>query len=225
MNRSTSSASNSTELSEDIVVVGRGVPSHSKKFRCLAYCIAGLENNSSWVRLYPIRSTRYSSRLNKSDIIRVRISDEHSDFRSESKKPDLSAPPNIIGVVPKEDHLQLLNDNLDSGTFLHDDSWKGRKTLGLIKPIYPEFKIDKNRILVKYKCDHKRCKGHLTEVHHYTMEEYELEDRIFSDRNGLEKSLIELNRQILLHRKQLWFVMGTILNHPRVWIIIEVYIT
>ena len=225
MSQSMSSSLNLEELSEPIIVLGRGVTSHSDKYRCLAHCIAGLENNSRWIRLYPIRYRNEGSKPKKFDIIRIKVIDDNPEFRVESRKPDIAVAPVKIGVVTEKERITILKNNLDSGKFLHDNSWRGTKTLGLINPKYPEFVIDKNKILVRYKCDYSECNRHVTEVPHCTMEEYGLQDRIFEDRSGLEESLIELNRQILLHRKQLWFVMGTILTHPQKWILIEIHIT
>ena len=158
--------------------------------------------------------------------IQAKIADDNPEkLRPETRKTDLSVPINIINTVNDETKIKILNNNLDSGSFLHDASWNGIKTLGLVKPIHPEFKIFENKILVKYKCNEDGCKGHTHEVPHHTMEEYDLQNKILTDKNALEDSLVELNRQVLLKKKELWFVMGTILTHPKKWILIEIIIT
>ena len=238
MKRSTSSGSKSQKSSskvrkapkrfrwsESIIVLGEGIDHWSRNYRRLTHCIAGIGESGGWIRLYPI----IPFNIQTFNIIRVAIRDKHPErIRPESRKVHADAPLKIIEHIKDEKKkIKILKTHLDSGKFLHDDSWKRIKTLGLIQPIYPEFEVnrEKRQVTVRYKCDAPECSGHRCAV----LDAYKI-DRVGRrwlrmSPNKIETKLVTLNREHLLGRNQLWFVMGTLLNHPQKWIVVEVHVT
>lgn len=227
MNQSMSSNLNSTEWSEEITVLGRGIPHHSRRYSCLAYCVAGISEINGWLRLYPILFRDEATRVANFEVIKVKIQKHNPEkIRPETRYIRLHPPIKKIDHVADDDvRIKILKKYLDRGDFLHDESWNGTKTLGLIQPIYPEFNIDRNKIVVRYKCNSPICNGHTGEIPHHTMVEYKIQERIHTCPEILEKELLLLERQVLLQRQQLWFVMGTHRTHPNRWLIIEVHTT
>lgn len=210
--------------SEKIIVLGRGVvhPSRTYKRRC--YCVAGIGEKSGWLRLYPVDAT---ISIENFDIIQAAIREEHAEKnRPETRKICLDPPPQKVEhIYDEKKRLQILTDNLDDGTFLHDESWRGIKSLGLIQPIYPEFEVEENRVIVRYKCNYSNCKGHVNEVMDWSLiDKKERRGRIEHPKE-LEDKLLSIQRNHLLRRKQLWFVMGTHRLHPQRWLLIEFHIT
>lgn len=227
MSRSMLSNSKLIKWSEPVTILGRGVPNFSRKYRCLSYCIAGVGNKSDWLRLYPLLFKNEDTRVNNFDIIKVKIRDGKPEkLRPESRKVCLYPSFKKINRISDEiTRIKLLENYTDSGEFLHNESWRGIKTLGLIQPLYPEFEISGNKVIVKYKCNASHCRGHITEIPSYTMEDYQITEYINTDPGLLEKQLLLLKREVLLQRKKLWFVMGTHALHPSKWILIEAHIT
>ena len=211
--------------SEKIIVLGRGVVHPSATYKCRCYCVAGIGEKSGWLRLYPIAA---NITIQNFDVIRVAIKDEHPEsHRPETRKIFLNPPPKIVGhISDKKKQLEILQNNLDSGTFLHDKSWRGKKSLGLIKPIYPEFEIEDNhKVIVRYKCDVQTCRGHINEVMDWSVIDKKSKRGKITNPKELEEKLLSLTREVLLERKQLWFVMGTHRLYPSRWLLIEFHIT
>ena len=215
----------SLRWSKKIIVLGRGVLHPSRTYRCVCYCIAGIDEASNWLRLYPVRKT--PELIQNFDIIQVAIREEHVEkHRLETRKIYLDPPPKKVGhISDKKKRLQILEDNLESGTFMHDESWYGIKSLGLIQPIYPDFEIEDNKVIVRYKCDYSRCRGHRDEVMDWSIIDKRGRRGHINHPEELEDKLLFLERQHLLRRKQLWFVMGTHRRHPHVWLLIEFHVT
>ena len=175
--------------------------------------------------MYPIRKT--PELIHNFDIIQVAIRKEHAEKdRPETRKICLDPPPKKVGYMADENaRLQILQNNLDNGTFMHDESWRGVKSLGLIQPIYPDFEVEENKVIVRYKCDYSRCKGHCNEVMDWSIIDERGRRGHINHPKELEDKLLFLERQHLLRRQQLWFVMGTHRRHPHVWLLIEFHIT
>ena len=215
----------SLRWSEKIIVLGRGAIHPSRTYRCLCYCVAGIGQVSGWLRLYPVRKT--PELIQNFDIIQVAIRKEHAEKdRPETWKIYLDPPPKKVGYITDEKtQLQILKDNLDEGTFMHDESWRGVKSLGLIQPIYPDFEIEDNKVIVRYRCNYPRCRGHRNEVMDWSTIDKRGRRGHINHPKELEDKLLFLERQHLLRRQQLWFVMGTHRRHPHVWILIEFHMT
>lgn len=147
--------------------------------------------------------------------------------RPETRKILLNPPPKIVDhVSDKSKQLEILQKHVESGIFLHDESWKGKKSLGLIQPIYPEFEVEDNqKVVVRYKCNMQNCKGHINEVMDWVVINPKSKRAKISNHRELEDKLLSLTREVLLKRKQLWFVMGTHRLHPSRWLLIEFHVT
>jgi len=210
--------------SEPVIVIGEGIDNWSRKYRTLTCCIAGVGEKSGWIRLYPM----FPSSVQPFDIVQVAVRDEHPErIRPESRKVHVSVPPKRIKrIADEKEKIRLLEKHLNQGGFLHNDSWNGVKTLGLIKPIYPEFEIDKGAkdIKVKFQCNSLRCLGHRCEVHDAFKSDRVGRKRLRASLNKIEPKLVNLQRNHLLGRNQLWFVVGTIYYHPQRWIVVEILI-
>jgi len=206
--------------------LGRGITQYSRKFKCLAYCLAGINEIDGWLRLYPVLFRSEDTRIPTFEVIKVRIQKHNPEkIRPETRHIHLYPSIKRIDQIGGNDCIKILKKYLDHGDFLHDGSWNGTKTLGLIHPINPEFDIDGNKIVVRYKCDSPICNGHNTEMPHHTLVNYKIQERIHTCPEVLEKELLLLERQVLLQRKQLWLVMGTHRTHPDRWLIIEAHVT
>lgn len=221
MKQSTLSASNSQEWSEPVIVLGKGVPAYSTKYGCLTYCVAGVVESSGWLRLYPLFAEQVISSIQpieKFDVIRV----IYRHKRPEPKRPESRKI--YPEFVEKVDHVndeglrsKILNQYTESGTFLHDDSWRGRKTLGMIKPFKLNFIAVQGIPKVRFQCN-DACAGHICEVG-------ELKRFNSVGRTIPEKTKNELEKRLnTLRKKQLRFVMGTDSRHPQVWLLISVHV-
>lgn len=215
---------NELNWSEQIVVIGRGVEQWSRKYGTLTHCIAGIGASGKWIRLFPLPQTK----IELFDVIQAAIVDEQPEsFRPESRKVHFRNPiKKVSQIKATRDKLKILQDHLDSGDFLHDDSWNGKKTLGLIQPVYPEFKVDRNRkkIIAKYKCDAQGCLGHLQEVFGIYNVDRVGRRRLCAKLDEIKSKIVQLYRERLLDRNILWFVMGTVKFHPSRWIIVEILV-
>lgn len=214
----------SLRWAEKIIVLGRGATHPSRTYRCKCYCIAGIGTVSGWMRLYPVAVG--PERVQNFDIIQVAIRKEHAEKdRPETRKIYLNPPPKKVGHISDEKaQLQILKNNLDDGTFMHDESWRGVKSLGLIQPIYPDFEVEEDKVIVRYKCNYPRCRGHINEVMDWSIIDKRGRRGHIDHPKELEDRLLFLERQHLLRRQQLWFVMGTHRRHPHRWLLIEFHI-
>ena len=205
-------------LSEPIIVMGKGVPAYSTKFGCLTYCIAGLNMKGHWLRLYPLFLERVIASINyiqEFDVIRViYVNKKPESNRPESRKI-LPESIEIIGHVKKEKQLEILERFSEPGEFLHNDSWDGVKTLGMINPLDSAFFIDKGVPKVKFKCS-SSCKGHLCEIGEIM--KYDSVGRTIVQKDHLLEEKLSRFKD-----KSLRFVMGTIRRHPSRWLLISIH--
>lgn len=210
--------------SEPIIVFGEGIDNWSRKYRTLTHCIAGIGEKSGWIRLYPISSRS----IQTFDVVQFAIRDEHPDkIRPESRKVHVDVSPKTVNRVEGEKaRIEILGEHLNHVEFLHNDSWRGKKTLGLIQPIYPEFIIDRERkdVKVKFKCCASRCLGHRCGVLDVFKRDRVGRKRLRAPLSKIDPKLVNLQRNHLLGRNQLWFVMGTLYYHPHRWIVVEIHV-
>jgi len=106
-------------------------------------CTAGILNNGSWIRIYPIpfRNMPYSQQYKKYDWIRLDLVKKKTDERIESYSPKKMFDEKImieghIGTDKKwEERKNLLLKNVYlSMQDLIDDSYHQKKSLGVVKP-------------------------------------------------------------------------------------------
>lgn len=211
--------------SEKIVVLGRGVSHPSRTYRRICYCIAGIRKGSEWLRLYPVELK--GKRIQNFDVIHVAIRDDSPEsLRPETRKTFIRPFPKVVGhITDQKIRLEILWNNLDSGEFLHDESWRGVKSLGLIQPLYPDFEVEDRRLMVRYKCNVSGCKSHINEVMDWDILDQKSKRGHIDNPSELEEKFLRLERQHLLGRKQLWFVMGTLKLHPANWLLIDFHVT
>jgi len=221
MRQSTLSASSSQKWSEPIIALGKGVPAYSTKYGCLTYCVAGVGESSGWLRLYPLFAEQVISSVQpveKFDVIRVIYRHKRPErTRPESRKiyPEF---------VEKVDHIdddsvrrKIIHQYTEPGTFLHDDSWRGRKTLGMIQPLKPYFLVVQGVPKVRFQCC-DACGGHLCEVGE--LKKFDSVGRVIPE---TASSKLE-SRLESLRRRELRFVMGTDSRHPQRWLLISVHV-
>lgn len=94
---------------ERILITVKTYPAPSKTYEELV-CTAGLREDGSWVRLYPIpfRKMDYSKQYKKYDWIEVAIGRKKGDFRKESHYPISEI--NIVGKIGTENDWQARKD-------------------------------------------------------------------------------------------------------------------
>jgi len=219
MKQSTLSVSSFPKWSEPITVLGKGVPAYSSKFGCLTYCVAGVGESGSWYRLYPLFYEKLISRIvlvEKFDMIRVGLSELHPESnRPESRKIYPEYVERIGRIEDALERSRILSRYTEHGDFLHDDSWNGRKTLGMIKPKKTEFTVAQRIPKAKFTCDDNRCSGHICEIGE--LMKFDVMGRpILENRETLE------SRLGLIKKEDMRFVMGTLANHPQRWILISI---
>lgn len=186
-------------------------------------CIAGVGEVSGWLRLYPVFVCSIMpgvEPIEKYDVIRTVFREKRAEHkRPESRKiyPELIER---IGRISGEQCRDILLEYTEPGDFLHDDSWRGRKSLGLIEPKNPRFWVTTENIpKVEFKCASRRCTRHHMDV----LELMSFDDfgRIYPQkmkpRNKVEKQLSNFRD------RNLRFVMGTLYKHPHRWIIVAVH--
>lgn len=206
--------------SESITVLGKGVPAYSRTYGCLTCCVAGISERSGWVRLYPLFLEPVLSTIKpveKFDVIRVVFRDRRPEpNRPESRK----ILPEFVQKVGHEDDETVRADVLrrytEPGDFLHDDSWRGRKTLGMIKPVNVCFSLTQQNIpMVRFKCGNS-CTGHICQVGECM--KFNSVGRILPQNDS------DLAKQLsTFKKKDLRFVMGTIRRHPNRWLLIAIH--
>jgi hypothetical protein len=203
-----------------IVVLGKGVPAYSTTYGCLTCCIAGVCGDG-WIRLYPLFLEPVLSSIKpieKFDVIRTVFRDKRPEpTRPESRKILPEFVEKIDHVRDQKDRIEILRQYTEPGVFLHDDSWRGRKTLGMINPLNARFWITNENIpMVKFQCGHS-CGGHKCEIGEYM--KFNNVGRV------LHQGDAELKKQISsLKKKELRFVMGTIRRHPNRWLLISIHV-
>lgn len=207
------------------MVLGRGVTHPSRTYRRICYCIAGVQKGNEWLRLYPV--VFKGKRIQNFDVIQIAIRDDSPEsLRPETRKTFIRPTPKVVRhIADQKTRRKILCNNLDSGEFLHDESWRGTKSLGLIQPLRPDFEVENKRVVVRYKCNAPHCRSHVTEVMDWDLIDQQSKRGHIVNPNELEEKFLLLERQHLLRRKQLWFVMGTHKLHPANWLLIDFHIT
>ena len=202
------------------MVLGKGVPAYSSKYGCLTYCVAGVAEAVGWIRLYPLFAEQLVPSIQfveKFDIIRVAYDDERPEpGRPESRRiyPEFVEK---LGHLEKSiARTQTLNKYTEPGDFLHDDSWRGKKTLGMIKPIEPSFRALKGMPKVQFRCGGS-CSGHTCEVGELMRFD------------GFGRSIPQLGDADLkrfegVRKGNLRFVMGTDSRYPQRWLLVSVHV-
>lgn len=98
---------------------------------------------------------------------------------------------------------------------MHDDSWH-TKTLGLIRPLLVKFSLGKHAT-VNYYCNHQGCIGHTSTLFDVLQIERNTETLI-AQVEALNDILSEIEEE------KLRFVVGTMRQHQKRWIIVETLI-
>ena len=199
---------------QPIVVLGRGIPSHSRTLGRWAYCIAGKGLDENWYRLYPIPLEDERRLIESFDIIKPFIIRKNDDGRPESCRID----PHLLwktGSLKSTERLGYLKQRTEGGSFMHDNSWR-TKTLGLIRPSLAKFSIG-TCSNIKYYCDYRGCCGHTTTF----FDVFQIQDnkkKLIARPESIMKELSEIEEE------NLRFVVGTLRQHQPCWIIVETLI-
>lgn len=233
-------------MNEKILVLVRTIPEKSAKYENLV-CVAGINNNGEWRRLYPFefRYGENSVNFRKKDLIEVTLANPDNDKRKESRKVT---------------HHQNLNSHQDDDEVLKriiplvssiEKLDKQHASLGVIKPeltgidiiinstnIYDEQtyfsladdyleKREKVKMPVelryKFKCkDDPECKGH-----NIILIDWELNELVRNVmRREKDEKIIEDNIKgrffDFMKTRDLYFFMGTHFRFST-WIIIGLF--
>jgi len=185
-----------------IILLCKAKEQFSKKLKMLTHCTAGVDMDWKWKRLYPL-SAKVGAQIQKWDIIEASV----KEFSPESNRPETVKiwPTEVKGLGRIEDmqkRRKIINRVIESGEFLHRNSWKG-KTLGLIKPVRPKFFIDRrtNEVKCRFYCNRRECRGHTAVV--------------------WDCEITEQNYRII-PTKETYFLLGTHKYHPHRWLLISV---
>ncbi len=137
---------------ETILVIAKTYPECSKKYGCLV-CIAGINEEGEWRRLYPIpfhvfyQSKYEGLRFKKFDLISATLQRAPHDRRKESYKIVDPYKITIEGSIEDwEERRKVASEHLDSGfSKLGDDN----RSLGIIKPKDVQDFIMQQRMRIK----------------------------------------------------------------------------
>lgn len=207
-------------MSEAIIILGKGVPAFNAKYGCLTHCIAGLGENGYWIRLYPLFAEKVLPGIQlveKFDVIRAEYRETRPEpTRPESRKIHPESVVKINHIRDKNERKKILEKHTEAGTYLHDQSWNGKKTLGLVKPLKSHFFVSSGTPKVRFFCS-SSCIGHICELKE--LEKIDEVGRVIPEPTvNYEKRFEDLSG------KQLRFVMGTDGRHPQVWLIVSIHI-
>ena len=231
---------------EKVLVLVRATPEKSSKYG-LTVCIAGINENLEWRRLYPFSFSfgKKSIDFKKKDLIEVEVTVPDNDKRSESRKVlqsnNLNQPQSDKEVLHKiaplitsierltqqKASLGIIKPKLEgievvlNDTKLHDDQTYLSITQGFLE------RREKVKMPVelsyKFKCENEAtCKGH-----NITLIDWEL--------NELTRNLLrrETQREVIeqkikakfydfMKERDLHFIMGTHFIY-KTWIIIGIF--
>jgi len=209
--------------SEPIIVLGKGTPNFIEKYGCSMQCVAGIGEASGWLRLYPVFVCPTLPRVapvEKFDVIQTVFRVRRPEpLRPESRKihPELVRK---VDCITGEQRRSILLEHTESGDFLHDDSWQGRKSLGLIEPKNSRFRVTADNIpKVEFRCNSRRCRRHHMDL--FELIDFDEFGRTYPQRKKPRDQVeMQLSR---LEGKELRFVMGTVYKHPQRWIIVAVH--
>jgi hypothetical protein len=199
---------------QQIIVLGRGIPSYSKNLGRYAYCIAGKGSDERWYRLYPIPLEDTVRSFQPFDTIKPFVVRRNDDGRPESCRVD----PHLIwkaGVLEQAKRAEYINNRVENGSFLHDDSWQ-TKTLGLIRPSLVGFSVSEQPT-IKYYCSYQDCHGHTARFFDVLRIEKK-QEKLIAPAQMLNDALSEVDCGTLR------FVVGTLRSHQPRWIIVETLI-
>lgn len=167
----------------------------------LTHCIAGLDEDLNWRRLYPL-SAELGNDLQKWDVIEAYVRDLFPEKnRPETVKIWPKEVKRIKRIDDMEKRIEILNRATENGAFLHLNDWK-KKSIGLIKPRNPRFIEEGEEIKCEFYCDYKKCRGHLM-----TVWDADIYDR---------RTLYEFEQE------SLYFLLGTHKFHPHKWLLISI---
>jgi len=195
-------------------VLARGIPAWSRTLGRWAYCIACVDKDGKWYRLYPVPLENGRKNIAPFDVIKPFVIKRCENGRPESCRID----PWLIwkaGVVQESDRSRILQQITESGSFMHDDSWR-RKTLALVAPSLLKISIAQ-KATISYYCSYPECDGHTGTF----FDVFQIDKR---------KRKLILPAQDLLRRlsgvkeENLRFVVGTMRKHPQRWIVVETLI-
>ena len=172
----------------------------SKKYG-LTHCLAGLDKDWNWKRLYPL-SAEVGNNIEKWCIIEAAV----RDFFPEKNRPEsVKIWPKEVRFIRKienmEERKKILERIVETGEFLHRDLRKG-KTLGLMKPKFPRFSIENECVQCRFYCDQRKCRGHTMVVG--------------------DSEVDEKRDLVMLEGGELHFLLGTHKYHPNKWLLISV---
>lgn len=125
----------------------------------LTHCLAGLDKDWKWRRLYPL-SAEVGSDIGKWDVIEVVV----RDFFPEKNRPEtIKIWPRRVKCTSRIDDMnerrKIIRRTSETGEFLHTEAWRG-KSIGLIEPRRPRFLVEDGEIKCEFRCNQKRCGGH-----------------------------------------------------------------
>lgn len=134
---------------EKILVTVKTYPCLSKKYDELV-CTAGLREDGSWIRVYPVpfRKLKPYSQYSKYDWIEVDVIKNEKDFRPESFRPaSLDSPIKVVGHIDTKNawaarRALLLRDVYSDMGKLLEDCKNTQMSLAVLKANVTDFVID-----------------------------------------------------------------------------------
>jgi len=209
----------------------------------ITICTAGYSHKHGFIRIYP---TKMNMSLRRWNIVKVPLERNPQDSRKESWKIEgsksewdtLNEKVEILGTLPRENHLSLIA-NLEDGCITELN--EAKRSLGIIKPVIeecslseqdeyegtiqmtlsgrPQPKIREQYKMVprvRYRCAHCKASGsHDQQVLEWGFYEW------FRKNPGKEKQVWE-NAQIFSESHEIYFFVGSIFRHWSSFSIISV---
>jgi len=138
-------------LEEQIIVLAKTYPTISKKYGQV-WCLAGVTEEGNWRRIYPVPMDIYLKigKIPKWSLLEYDVKDEGGDGRKESRKID----PASLVVTKRKIDTEIIKDILAAETTtleeLYAKNKEDRTSLGVIKPVLQDFKIDDRNSMEKW---------------------------------------------------------------------------
>ncbi len=251
----------------DVLITVKTYPIPSKRFDELV-CTAGVKEDGSFVRLYPInfRDLPFSQQYKKYQWISVNAERyQGRDVRKESYRPDCDSLVIRGEPIPtrngdwSERGKFVLRQKSESMEHLKDQQERDRTSLGIFQPKKvhdliiadddpdwsPKFKAelaqhrlwDDRKVTIEpprkvpyklqylFTCDDSQCKSHRMMIEDWEVGAlyWRCVDRGDSPRDAANEVRRKFLGELCGETKDTHFYVGTVLNHPKSWVVIGVF--
>lgn len=228
-------------MRERLLLLAMAYPEKSEKYGHTV-CLAGINDEGELRRAYPVpyhiwRDNQFHKRMYIDYEIRGK-----GDYRKESMKINYETISFLDEEARYDQIRNICQENVKTFEELWEDWKKDRTSLGIIKPNLTGFKMDnkeiihdpttmlfpgykapeqlEHRIRYKFQCNLDNCRGHFCST--VDTEAGQLYRNLKKD-NSIEETESKMRSKLFdwMNTRDLYFMVGTIFQHPNHWTIIS----